>query len=153
MLRWCDRWQTENIHSFTPKQNAVDDFAKWTDFFMRDTIWKTGCRSWYKAGTIDGRVSALWPGSSMHYFEAMQYLRADDWDLTYIGNRFSWLGNGFSQTELDLTADWAYYIREEDDAPHLSKGKARKIQTKSGTIKRETPPEIDENDPNWKAWC
>ncbi|KAF2801811.1 FAD/NAD(P)-binding domain-containing protein [Mytilinidion resinicola] len=153
MLRWCDRWQTENIKSFTPKQAAINDFAARTDLFMRDTIWKAGCRSWYKHGTIDGRVSALWPGSSLHYFEAMQYLRADDFDVEYKGNRFDWLGNGFSQTELDQTCDWAYYIREVDDSPYLSKAKLRKVLTKSGTVVREPQPELDEDDPNWKAWC
>lgn len=152
MLRWCDRWQTENIHSFTPKLDAIEDFAARTDLFMRDTIWKSGCRSWYKSHTIDGRVSALWPGSSLHYFEAMQYLRADDWDVRYTGNRFDWLGNGFSQTECDDTCDWAYYIRDQDDSPYLSKGKARQVLTKSGTMKHEAE-EDDENDMDWKAWC
>jgi hypothetical protein len=120
---------------------------------MRDTIWKGGCRSWYKHGTVDGRVSALWPGSSLHYFEAMQYLRPEDFDVEYKGNRFDWLGNGFSQTEIDPTADWAYYIREYDDSPFLSKGKRRKVLTKSGTVVREPEPEVDEGDPDWKAWC
>lgn len=157
MLKWCDRWQTEMIHSFTPKLAAIEDFTEWTDNFMRDTIWASGCRSWYKSHTIDGRVSALWPGSSLHYFEALQYPRAEDWDISCKGNRFSWLGNGFSQTECDLTADWAYYIREEDNSPFLSKGKRRKIMTKSGTVERE--PEVDESDDEaltsqeWKAWC
>lgn len=119
---------------------------------MQDTIWKGGCRSWYKSHTINGRVSALWPGSSLHYYEAMQYLRADDWDVEYQGNRFDWLGNGFSQTECDDTCDWAYYIRDHDDSPYLGKGKARKVLTRSGTVVREEE-ELDENDPNWKAWC
>ena len=25
----------------------------------------------------------------------------DDWEVKYNGNRFAWLGNGYSQTELD----------------------------------------------------
>ena len=155
MLRWCDRWQTENIKSITPKLSAIEDFAAHTDHFMRDTIWKSGCRSWYKSHTVDGRVSALWPGSSLHYFEAMQYIRADDFDVEYNGNRFAWLGNGFSQTELDETCDLAYYIREEDDSPFLSKGKQRRILTKSGTVVREPEDNLDEEDENgeWKAWC
>jgi hypothetical protein len=136
-----------------PKLEAVEDFAKHTDLFMRDTIWKSGCRSWYKSHTIDGRVSALWPGSSLHYFEAMQYIRADDWDVRYEGNRFSWLGNGFSQTELDESCDWAYYIRDEDDSPFLSKGKQRKILTKSGTVVRKVEPEVEDDGDEWRAWC
>jgi len=83
----------------------------------------------------------------------MRYLRADDWDVEYKGNRFGWLGNGFSQTETDATCDWAYYIKDVDDSPYLSKSKQRKVLTKSGTVVREPEPELDEDDPNWKASC
>jgi hypothetical protein len=38
MLTLCDRWQTENIHSFTPKEEAVADFLAHTDNFMKKTI-------------------------------------------------------------------------------------------------------------------
>ncbi|KAB5551062.1 hypothetical protein GE09DRAFT_1124767 [Coniochaeta sp. 2T2.1] len=159
MLRWCDRWQTEKIHSFAPRREAIEDFVARTDLFMRDTIWAAGCRSWYKAHTINGRVSALWPGSSMHYMETLgQHLRAEDFDVRYKGNRFDFLGNGFSQTECDLTADQAYYIRNEDDSPYLSKSKARKILTKSGSVR--APPEEESGgdgdsdvEKEWKAWC
>jgi hypothetical protein len=44
------------------------------------------------------------------------------------------LGNGYSQTELDHTADWAYYIRDYDDGEWLSRSKRRKDLTKSGTV-------------------
>ena len=156
MLKWCDKWQTEMIHSFTPTREAIEDFTNWTDNFMKDTIWASGCRSWYKSHTINGRVSALWPGSSLHYFEALAYPRAEDWTVVCKGNRFSWLGNGFSQTECDLTADWAYYIRDEDASPYISKSKARQVLTKSGSMIRE--PEKDESSDDeepkeWKAWC
>jgi hypothetical protein len=60
-------------------------------------------------------------------------LRMEDWDVSYAGNRFSWLGNGFSQTELDSTADWAYYIRDNDDDGPLSTAGRRKVISKSGT--------------------
>lgn len=46
MLSMCDRWQTENIHSFTPKMEAVEDFLAHTDSFMKKTIWQEDCRSW-----------------------------------------------------------------------------------------------------------
>ncbi|KAI9745057.1 MAG: hypothetical protein M1818_001335 [Claussenomyces sp. TS43310] len=133
MLKWCDRWQTENIRSFTPKQVAIEDFVTHSDNFMKGTVWTEGCSSWYKGNSITGRVSALWPGSTLHYLEVLSQLRADDWEVTYSGNRFAWLGNGYSQTELDPTCDWAYYIREADDSPFLSRSKQRKIETKSGS--------------------
>ena len=142
MLKFCDRWQTENIHSFCPKAEAVDDFLAYTTKFIERTVWSDGCRSWYKS-TSGGADAAqdesvhLWPGSGLHYMEAISDVRADDWDIKYTGNRFNWLGTGFSQTELDKTSDLAYYIRETDDGPYLSRGKRRRVLTKSGMVDRE----------------
>lgn len=61
-------------------------------------------------------------------------VRYDDWDVKYNGNRFAWLGNGYSQTELDPTADWAFYIRERDDQEPLSRGRRLQLINKSGTV-------------------
>jgi len=105
------------------------------DEYMSDKVWDEDCRSWYKNGSASQRISALWPGSSLHCLELLSYLRADDWDIKYEGNRFAWSGNGASRTEIDETADWAYYIRNEDDSPFLSKGKQRKVLIKSGSRK------------------
>lgn len=129
MLHWVDRWQTENIRSFSPKKEAVDDFVEHVDKYMQCTVWTEDCRSWYKNGTKEGRVMALWPGSSLHFMEVMEYPRHDDFDVRYNGNRFSWMGSGYSQTEMDPSADWAYYITNSDDSPFSSKSKRRKVLT------------------------
>jgi len=84
MLTLIDRWQTENIHSFTPKADAVADFVAHTDDFMKKTIWQQDCRSWYKNNSASARVSALWPGSTLHYIEMMKETRFDDWDVSCI---------------------------------------------------------------------
>jgi hypothetical protein len=136
MLKIANRWQTENIHSFSPKMEAVEDFIAHKDQFMKNTVWEQDCRSWYKNNSISGKVSALWPGSTLHYMEAISEVRYDDWNITYSGNRFAYLGNGFSQTESDDSADWAYYVRNHDDGPYLSRGKQMKITNKSGTVDR-----------------
>ncbi|CAK4031912.1 FAD NAD(P)-binding domain-containing [Lecanosticta acicola] len=136
MCTLIDHYQTHNIKTFSPKAEAVDDFIKHKDEFMKRTVWADPCRSWYKSGLVDGPITALWPGSTLHYIEALQNVRFEDFEVEYHGNRFAWLGNGFSQTELDETADWAYYIREEDDGEWLSRRKRRQVLTKSGTITR-----------------
>ncbi|KAH0845713.1 putative sterigmatocystin biosynthesis monooxygenase stcW [Fonsecaea pedrosoi] len=132
MLSFCDRWQTENIHSMSPKNEAVTDFLEHCQEFMQHTVWIEECRSWYKSGSAAGRVSALWPGSTLHYLEALKEPRGDDWEIKYSGNRFSWLGNGFSQTELDEEADLGYYIRSHDDSPYASRRKRREVITHTG---------------------
>ncbi|KAI8629794.1 hypothetical protein F5Y19DRAFT_431985 [Xylariaceae sp. FL1651] len=137
MCQLIDRYQTTNIKMFSPKEEAVQDFIDYKDYFMKRTVWADPCRSWYKL-RADGPIIALWPGSTLHYIECMKDLRFDDFDVTYAGNRFAWLGNGYSQTELDETADWAYYIRDHDDGPPLSTAGRRKLLSKSGTIQGRT---------------
>lgn len=134
MCKLIDRFQTHNISTFAPKAEAVDDFIKFKDAFMKRTVWHDSCRSWYKGLGADGPVTALWPGSTLHYIEALMEIRLDDWEVKYEGNRFSWLGNGYSQTEVDETADWAYYITEKDDAEPLSRRERLKRINHSGTV-------------------
>jgi hypothetical protein len=135
MLKIIDRFQTNNINTFAPKAEAVKDFISHKNDFMHRTVWNDPCRSWYK-GRPDGPVTALWPGSTLHYIEALMELRLDDWDIKYNGNRFAWLGNGYSQTELDPTADWAFYIREKDDDEPFSRGRQLQLINKSGTVQQ-----------------
>ncbi|KJA16156.1 hypothetical protein HYPSUDRAFT_322622 [Hypholoma sublateritium FD-334 SS-4] len=137
MLKMINRWQTENIHSFNPKNEAVQDFIAFKDEFMKATVWQHECKSWYKNNSTSGKVTALWPGSSLHYLEAIADPRYEDWDFKYRGNRFAFLGNGRSQVESDSTADWAYYLRNEDDGPYLSRMKQTKIVARSGTVASE----------------
>ena len=133
ILMLIDRYQTENIHSFCPKTAAVKDFAQHVLNFMPKTVWSEACRSGFKNHTISGRVPTLWPGSMLHYLEAIRELRADDWDIRYAGNRFEWLGNGISQTEFDATADLGYYIRNQDDSPFASRRRRREVYSRSRT--------------------
>ncbi|KAL8658972.1 MAG: hypothetical protein Q9202_007332 [Teloschistes flavicans] len=133
ILQLIDRYQTENIRSFRPKPAAVSDFMAHVRDFMGGTVWTQGCRSGYKNHTIHDKTPTLWPGSSLHYREALRELRAEDWDFEYLGNRFDWLGNGFSQAEFDPTCDLGYYIRSQDDGPYASRRKRGEALTRSGT--------------------
>lgn len=137
-MKLIDRYQTTNIRSFAPHAHVIKDFIEYKDRFMRNTVWADSCRSWYKSNQAEGPVTALWPGSTLHYIEAMDEVRLDDWDVQYNGNRFSWMGNGYSQTEVDETADWAYYIREEDDGEYMSRSKRLRVLNKSGSRKAES---------------
>ncbi|KAI1349311.1 hypothetical protein F5Y01DRAFT_187911 [Xylaria sp. FL0043] len=137
ICRLIDQYQTTNMKKFVPKEEAVQDFIQYKDHFMGRTVWADACHSWYKNRT-SGRVTALWPGSTLHYVECMKIIRLDDFEITYAGNRFAWLGNGYSQTELDETADWSYYIRDQDDSLPLSTAGQRKLLTKSGTVSNRT---------------
>ena len=70
----------------------------------------------------------------------MADLRADDWDIRYRGNRFDWLGNGFSRTETDGESDLGWYVREMDDGPYMSREKKRRLQTRKNPIENSDEP-------------
>ena len=151
MLKLVDRFQSENWHSFEPKRVAVEDLMEHAEKVLKETVWAEGCSSWYKRESSAGkkqlvesglevadeaarRMEAarslnLWPGSGVHFIESLAELRADDWEIRYKGNRFDWLGNGFSRTEMDPESDVAWYIREKDNGPYLSREKRRRLRT------------------------
>ncbi|OJD29100.1 fad nad-binding domain-containing protein [Diplodia corticola] len=129
VCRVLDRYQTENWRAFAPKRGAVEEFNEFVDGFMGRMVWSEDCRSWYKKRGAGGRVTGLWPGSMLHFVEALREPRWEDWEIAYEGNRFAWLGNGFSRTEVDPEADLSYYVREEDDGEYASREMRRKVLT------------------------
>ncbi|KAB8211787.1 hypothetical protein BDV34DRAFT_219001 [Aspergillus parasiticus] len=111
------RIQQQGIKSIEVTKEAVDDFIEHKDQYMKDMVWNENCRSWYKGNTADGKIVALWPGSTLHYIDTLRQVRYEDFVVNYFGNRFSYLGNGMSKLEMTPDADLAYYIRQRDDAP------------------------------------
>ena len=101
---------------------------------MPRTVWSQNCRSPFKTPATNG-VPSLWPGSTLHYMEALKELRAEDWEIRYWGNRFAFLGNGLSQAEFDPSCDLGYYVSERDKGPWASRRKRREVVTRSGTQK------------------
>lgn len=51
-----------------------------------------------KKGT-DGKVTALWPGSSLHYMQCLAEDRWEDYEWRYERQRYSYWGKGFSWIE------------------------------------------------------
>ncbi|KAK5663433.1 hypothetical protein OQA88_3862 [Cercophora sp. LCS_1] len=106
--------QTEGIKAIVPSQDAVDDYFEHISAFMPRTAWATeGGRSWFKGGQSSGPVTALHPGSRIHFFHMLEKFRGEDWDYVYDNvkkNRFGYLGNGFSTKELDPTVDSTWYL-------------------------------------------
>lgn len=131
IVKMIDHWQTHNIRSFTPDEAAVRDFVAYKDQFFTKTVWADDCTAWYKS---NGKITALWPGSTLHYLETIRQVRFEDWKFEYEGNRFTYLGNSQSQTETNPDADHAFYIRDEDDDLPLARNKMTKIINKTGSV-------------------
>jgi hypothetical protein len=109
--------QTESIKAIAPSAAAVDDYFEHITAFMPRTAWGApgGGRSWFKeGGGEEGRVTALHPGSRIHFFDMLERFRGEDWEFVYEGaggrgNRFGYLGNGFSRREVE-GGDTTWYL-------------------------------------------
>jgi hypothetical protein len=74
--------QVEDIRSFAPRQDITDKFNFHVQEFMKQTVFKEACRSWYKNHET-GKVFAIWPGGSLHYMQAISTPRYQDYKITY----------------------------------------------------------------------
>ncbi|KAK0655773.1 hypothetical protein B0T16DRAFT_424483 [Cercophora newfieldiana] len=110
--------QVEGIKSIAPSQDAVDDYFEHISTFMPRVAWSAPGRSWFTNGQATGPVTALHPGSRIHFFHMLEKFRGEDWEYGYDNvkrNRFAYLGNGFSTKELDPKGDSTWYL----DAPTI----------------------------------
>jgi hypothetical protein len=134
---FIDRFQTEpTIRSMSVKRDACDEFIRHVTSMMKSLVWTDDCRS--SNNKYHKRVPTTWPGSTLHYLEAIREPRFEDWEFEYAGNRFAWLGTGLSQVEWDATADLGYYIRDADDSAPASRRARNLAIGKSGSL----PPRV-----------
>ncbi|KAH8897442.1 FAD/NAD(P)-binding domain-containing protein [Thozetella sp. PMI_491] len=85
----------ERVKSFEPSFEAQHEFYMFAQKYMKSMVWTGTCRSWFKKG-IDGPVSALWPGSALHYMQTLAEDRWHDYTWTFRENRFAHWERGFS---------------------------------------------------------
>lgn len=112
IMQLITKAQVERIKTMTVRQRAVDDFATHLEEFMPRTAWAGNCRSWFKRGTVDGPVTGIHPGSRVHWFHTMERPKFEDFEYEYdTGNRFQYLGNGFSIRE-EEGGDNTWYLDE-----------------------------------------
>ena len=81
--------------------------------WIKHTVWKDDCRSWYKDNTT-GRVNAVWPGSSMHYQQVIEQPRYEDFDIQY-NDKNVWAHLGMGWTKENRAGP-----QEADVSPYLS---------------------------------
>jgi hypothetical protein len=58
MIKWLRKMAREDIASIAPRQEVVDELVRYGDQIHKTLTWTGGCRSWYKANRVDGRVTA-----------------------------------------------------------------------------------------------
>lgn len=118
IIEWSTRYmfqlithiQRTSISSLSPRATASADLSTHTHELLKRTAWSTPCSSWFKSGRTHGPVTAIWPGSRLHWFEAMKEPRLEDFDVVYCANRFAYLGNGYTEEELDERGNAVWYF-------------------------------------------
>lgn len=103
IYKCIEKMQTEGIKSIEVSEQASHDYNEHTQEFLKSTVWAGDCSSWYKRGTRDGRIVAIYAGSAFHFVESMRHPRWEDYNFEFVAgrsaNRFSYLGNGFTRRE------------------------------------------------------
>lgn len=118
IVRCVRKLQRDNIRAMAPLPNRVRDFTAYADAYFAHTVFAEECRSWYRDG--EGRVTGLWPGSTLHCIEALRSPRWEDWGYEYLGeeegekegNRMAWLGDGWTAAQRE-GRDLAWYLYPE----------------------------------------
>ncbi|KAH1344425.1 hypothetical protein KXX54_003079 [Aspergillus fumigatus] len=112
------KMQRDNIRAMSVKKEAVEMFTRYCDQYFSRTVFSEKCRSWYKGGTEDGRVIALWPGSSLHSMKALAHPRWEDYTYDYVNdNPNGWLGDGWTENEKLKKINVDYLNDDEIDFP------------------------------------
>ncbi|KAH8589597.1 hypothetical protein B0O99DRAFT_636547 [Bisporella sp. PMI_857] len=103
------KMQKEQIKSMNIKQKIQDAFNEYTQAVHKDLVWSGSCRSWYK-DDMTGAVTAVWPGSSIHFMDVVASPRWEDYEIEYIhSNLFMFMGDGTSDREKNKS-DLTYYL-------------------------------------------
>ncbi|KAJ7184393.1 FAD/NAD-P-binding domain-containing protein [Mycena filopes] len=122
-MKIIKKMQMENIKSVKVKDKAADDFNEHRELFLQRTAWVGPCSSWFKPKRrLD--TPMLFPGNRILFIELLRDLRWEDWDYEYgyAGNRFGYLGNGFTRREKDGRDTTFYYgfLNGKDEQPDYS---------------------------------
>lgn len=128
IYKWLEKLQTELIKSFEVRHDVNEEYNQHMQKYLERTVWTRGCRSWYRRGTVNGPVVAIYGGTSFNFMEAIKNPRWEDFAMTRtddaMANMFAYLGNGFSRREtkagsvgatqtLDLDEYWNLFVLPE----------------------------------------
>ena len=105
------KMQRDHIKSLAPRSDVTDRFNEHVQQWIQRTVWTQDCRSWFKNNQTN-RVTALWPGTGLHYREAIIQPRYEDYAIEYLHeNSWAILGNGYT---------WAEKTEGVDSSPFLN---------------------------------
>jgi cation diffusion facilitator CzcD-associated flavoprotein CzcO len=77
-LQWIQAWQRGEFESAMPSQHATDRYYADVDAALPDTVWATGCESWYLGQ--NGKPE-LFPWAPEEHRVMLGTPRRDEWEL------------------------------------------------------------------------
>jgi hypothetical protein len=132
-----------NTKTIEPKRSAVENFTNYCDAYFKRTVFSAECGSWYKSSPPNatpeerkrGRITALWPGSSIHAVRALEKVRFDDYEMTPCdGNEFGWFGDGWAMAEKSRDLDGLTWYLSGTRFLHESLDEREKIVVKDDQV-------------------
>jgi hypothetical protein len=72
-------YMEEKFDQIEPKQEAVSQFYEQIAGALPDTVWTSGCQSWYQDA---GGVPALWPWTPTRYMSEIAEPKLADYQLS-----------------------------------------------------------------------
>lgn len=117
-IQLIKKMQRDHIKSWVPRQDITDQFNEHAQEWIKHTVWKGECRSWYKNNET-GRVNAVWPGSSNQYAEVIATPRYEDFDIEYMHkNPWAHLGMEYAMCNAKFPdGDLSPYLQLENIDP------------------------------------
>ncbi|KAE8405536.1 putative flavin-binding monooxygenase [Aspergillus pseudonomiae] len=114
MLQWIKKIAVEDIKSVVVKDSVVRDYNKFAQETLKRCVWSKGCHAWYSKRNegADNTVTAMYPGSALHFKACMEKIRPEDFEIQYnTTNPFRFMGNGQLAFERVPGADLAFYLK------------------------------------------
>lgn len=121
MIRCILKLQRERLRSMVVKEAAHKAWMKQVDRYFFKTTFTYTCKSWAKRNIPDGRVMAIWPGSSVHAKICFENPRWEDFDYEYLepeDDVLAWTGNGLTVAQME-DSKTTQYLDEVDIPPVL----------------------------------
>jgi len=83
-VQWIKAWARAEFSSVVPKASAVDNFTLEFRAKAKDTVWASGCSSWYLDST---GVPSAWPFTRARFMAEMTERRLDDFVIVPVDSR------------------------------------------------------------------
>lgn len=116
ILKCVRKLQKESIGAMHISPRRMQDWVRYVETYFQKTVFLDDCKTWYRK---DNRIIGLWPGSTLHAIETLRSPRWEDYEYIYADegdqshNQLAWLGNGWSELQLN-GGDISYYIDPEN---------------------------------------